>query len=353
MTRHQDSTAITRVACAILFIVFTYVYLRFYQADVLAMAQHILSDGVTSYQRDVGAVLLTLILSLLAWGVYALTKLKDYTHALVYFPSFLLLAFITSPNEPMNHEVSYGPWAWILPLSLGVYILLVIFAKKYGELFKVGKEDVFHSPVVWINLGQILLMFVMVMLICNHQDVFHYRMRMESLMIKGDYRSALRVGRRSLDTDSSLTMLRIACLEKTDKLGERLFTYPLEGRSAAMQANGTSVRTVMWKDNRKRHTIDYMLTKFLLDKDIDGFAKRIRKCYQLDSAYVPKHFREALVLYTHMRGNPSVVYHDNVMDADFQDYQALAKSFADSVMRANALRDTYGNTYWYYYQYAK
>lgn len=120
-----------------------------------------------------------------------------------------------------------------------------------------------------------------------------------------------------------------------------------------MQANGTSVRTVMWKDNRKRHTIDYMLTKFLLDKDIDGFAKRIRKCYQLDSAYVPKHFREALVLYTHMRGNPSVVYHDNVMDADFQDYQALAKSFADSVMRANALRDTYGNTYWYYYQYAK
>lgn len=86
MTRHQDSTAITRMACAILFIAFTYVYLRFYQADVLAMAQHILSDGVTSYQRDVGAVLLTLILSLLAWGVYALTKLKDYTHALVYFP---------------------------------------------------------------------------------------------------------------------------------------------------------------------------------------------------------------------------------------------------------------------------
>lgn len=109
---------------------------------------------------------------------------KDYTHALVYFPSFLLLAFITSPNEPMNHEVSYGSWAWILPLSLGVYILLVIFAKKYGELFKVGKEDVFHSPVVWINLGQILLMFMIVMLICNHQDVFHYRMRMESLMIK-------------------------------------------------------------------------------------------------------------------------------------------------------------------------
>lgn len=353
MAQHQDSTAITRVVCAILFIAFTYVYLRFYQADVLAMTQHILSDGVTSYQRDIGAILLSLILSLLAWGVYALTQLKDYTHALIYFPSFLLLAFITSPNEPMNQEISYGPWVWILPLSLGAYTLFVIFTKKYGKLFKVGKEDVFHSSLAWINLGQMLLMFMMVMLVCNHQDVFHYRMRMESLMIKEDYRSALRVGRHSLETDSSLTMLRIACLEKTNKLGERLFTYPLKGGSAAMQANGTSVRTVMWKDNRKRHTSDYMLSKFLLDKNLDGFAKRISKCYQIDSAYIPKHFREALVLYTHMRGNPLVVYHDNVMDADFQDYQALAKSLEDSVVRANALRDTYGNTYWYYYQYAK
>lgn len=352
MTRYQDSAAITRVACAILFIIFTYVYLRFFQADVLAMAQHTLSGGVTSYQRDVGAVLLTLVLSLLAWGVYALTKLRDYAHALVYLPSFLLLAFITSPYEHAGQELSFGVWNWLLPLSLALYVPLVIFVKRHLPPFESGKEDVFRSPLVWINLGQILLMFMMVVLTCNHRDVFHYRLRMETLMTRGDYQAALRVGRYSLATDSSLTMLRVACLERTHELGERLFTYPLEGGSAAMRANGTSVRTLMWKDNMRRHSGDYVLTKYLLDKDIDGFAKRVGKYYQVDSGYVPRHFREALVLYTHMRGNPLVVYHDNVMDADFQDYQSLADSISDPVIRANALRDTYGNTYWYYYQYA-
>ena len=43
--------------------------------------------------------------------------------------------------------------------------------------------------------------------------------------------------------------------------------------------------------------------------------------------------------------------HDDVMEADFQDYQALEHKFADAMQTQAALRDTYGNTYWYYYQY--
>lgn len=353
MIRLQDSTAITKMACAILFIVFTYVYLRFFQADVLAMAQHTLSGGVTSYQGEVGAVLLTVVLSLLALGVYALTKLEGYTHALVYFPSLLLLAMITSPDERLTKGFSMGIWAWLLPLLLALFAVLVVVSRKLLSSLEVEKGDALHSSLLWINLGQVLLMLLFVTLACNHHDVFHYRMRMESLMLKGDYAAALQVGKRSLATDSSLTMLRIACMEKTNTLGEKLFTYPLVGRGEAMSANGKSVRTLMWKDRGRRHTADYALAKCLLNKDLDGFAKRVGKYYRTDSAYVPTHFREALVLYTHTRGNPLLVYHDNVMDADFQDYQALANSHADPVVRANALRDTYGNTYWYYYQYAQ
>ena len=44
-------------------------------------------------------------------------------------------------------------------------------------------------------------------------------------------------------------------------------------------------------------------------------------------------------------------YHDNVLDADFEDMQKLEKSIADARERQTALRDTYGNTYWYYYMY--
>ena len=41
------------------------------------------------------------------------------------------------------------------------------------------------------------------------------------------------------------------------------------------------------------------------------------------------------------------------MGADFQDYQTLERKFSNPMERNAALRDTYGNTYWYYYQYGK
>ena len=39
MKNKRSSTAKMQIACAIIFITFTYVYLAFYQADVLAVAQ--------------------------------------------------------------------------------------------------------------------------------------------------------------------------------------------------------------------------------------------------------------------------------------------------------------------------
>ena len=50
----------TQIACIVAFCVFSFVYLYFYQQDVLAAAQHVLSGGKTHYDRTVGAVLITL-----------------------------------------------------------------------------------------------------------------------------------------------------------------------------------------------------------------------------------------------------------------------------------------------------
>ena len=41
-----------------------------------------------------------------------------------------------------------------------------------------------------------------------------------------------------------------------------------------------------------------------------------------------------------------------ITEADFADYQQLEHSEPNNkVLRQNLLRDTYGNTYWYYYEY--
>ena len=51
-----------QIACAIIFITFTYVYLACYQADVLAVAQHVFSGGLTNYSYTLAPLLITLVL---------------------------------------------------------------------------------------------------------------------------------------------------------------------------------------------------------------------------------------------------------------------------------------------------
>ena len=66
-----------------------------------------------------------------------------------------------------------------------------------------------------------------------------------------------------------------------------------------------------------------------------------------------QHYREALVLYTHRRANPLVVYKNQVMDTDFDDFQKLEDSISESSARRLALFEQYFGTYWYYYEYDK
>ena len=99
---------------------------------------------------------------------------------------------------------------------------------------------------------------------------------------------------------------------------------------------------------RRKAACDYLLTACLLDKNLNQFALIVRKLYA-DIRSLPKHYREALILYTHLRSNPVIIYKDDVLDADFKDFQELDKKFSDKNMQRNAVQQVYGNTYWYYY----
>ncbi len=365
MEKRRNSTSKMRLACAIIFILFTYLYLSCYQEDVLAVAQHELSGGLTSYNYTLSPILLTFVLFLLQLGVYAITHVKKSFHALTYFPSLLVLAVITDIPANVDTYRSLGAWAWIVPL------LLLAFAGGMWVIRQIEPyEPEMHSASwlskwTWLNLGQMVIMMLMVVLVAQGFSVFHSRMKVERLMSERKYAEALRVGKNMLETDSSLTMLRIACLHHTGQMGERLFTYPLVGGSKAMLPDSVTVKSLMWNvpkwmrplpRNCKyyyRKPVDYQLCALLLDKDIDRFVLQVQKSYDVTSFSLPRHYKEALMLYTHRRSAPKVVYHNSVMEADFQDYQALERKYSNVEERQTALRDMYGNTYWYYYQYGQ
>ena len=368
MENKRNSTAKMRFACAIIFVIFTYVYVAFYQEDVLAVAQHVLSNGLTDYSYTFAPLLVTLVCFLLQVGVFALTGIKRRFHGLTYFPSFLLLALITDvpTNVDVNH--SLGAWWFVLPLCLLVWGAGIWTVRQLEPIETEPHSFGFFSRYTWVNLMQMVVMMVIVLFVASNDRLFHERMRMESLMKKKQFDKALLVGENSQETDSSLTMLRIACLNETGELGSRLFTYPLVGGSKAMKPDSVTVKALMWKAPLwmvgpskwmvKHHLkykipVDYELCALLLDKQLDKFVAEVRKHYDIRSPKLPIHYKEALVLYTHRRAHPAIVYHENVMDTDFQDYQQLEHKFTNPMEKQTALHDTYGNTYWYYYDYGQ
>lgn len=364
----KNGAVMPRMTCAVLFLIFTFLYLYDYQADILAVTQHVLSHGQTNYNRLVGALLITVVLWMVQVGVYVGTRLKGYTHALTYFPSLLLLGILTDITPNIGRESYIGHWWWLFPLLMVMYAGAVWLCKQFESLRdQTGGGNVLRH--VWINLFTLTAFCLMTCAIGCNDYLLHYRMRMENEMRAARYDEALQVGVKETKTDSSLTLLRVWALSYKRQMGERLF-------EASMLPNGRSVRLLILPETTlyrhlgayvkgcespmdylvKLHAIgratpaahDWLLCAYLLEGNMDAFANALPRYYDLKKP-LPKHYREALTLYTHTRKHPSIVYKDPVLEADYEDYQALCRKTADAQCRYSVLRDSYGGTFWFYY----
>ena len=324
-----------------------------------------------------------------------------------------------------------------------------------GELSK-SEEAIRPATVSYMLFAVLMLLTVF---IGNSDKIFHCRLKIERELLANRPLDALQEGKKMAEADSSLTSLRIFALSKAGLLGEKLFEYPIVGKSDVLFPNQRAVRWIILPDslllqhlfglnpsdltekqeeteinqpvdnsneeltegsrsiagqnkqltdgnrsfatknkqlqngprtvNKEKQTLpegsrlfdkenqrridfnrsiteknelfsdfalrtrrkaacDYLLTACLLDKNLNQFALIVRQLYA-DIRSLPKHYREALILYTHLRSNPVIIYKDDVLDADFKDFQELDKKFSDKNMQRNAVQQVYGNTYWYYY----
>lgn len=365
-----------RLVCAIFFILFSLLYLDKYQSDILAVSQHVLSHGATHYNNVVGTILITLTLWLIQVAIYAGTRLNHRAHALTYLPSMLLLAVLTDVSPNLTPDNYLGLWAWLFPLLMVVYACAVWFFKQLEPMEPAPLSSGLFSRLTWVNLLQLTVMSLVVCSIGCSDAVFHSRMRMESEMMKGNYRMAADEGKTVANADSSLSMLRIVALTKDHALCERLFEYPLVGGSDAMLPNGKSVKLMMLPEDSVYATFgvvfkekmrpltylkhvnkskyankdsrDWLLCAYLLDCDLDQFAAALPRYYKVNKP-LPKAFREALVLYNHLRKRPLIIYKEPTMDADYEDFKKVYYQTSNATARLSNVKDNYGSTYWFYY----
>lgn len=354
-----------RLLCAVLFCLFAFSYLFWGQADMLRVAQHTLSEGNTSYNPFVGAVLIMVVLQALQVGVCWLTRLTRYAHAITYLPSMLVLAIITDITPTAQH--THPTYIYIIGIVLALLFWLALVYVARSVILPRGEKTA-TLRMAWVNILTMALFATATATIADTDDTMHYKASLESLMADGRYAEALRVGEQSARADVHLTRLRAFCLAHEGLLGERLFHYPVAGRGIDLLpdslcpillpidtiyralgaypgphiARERFLDALLHSGKAKPMVCDYILCGLLIDRDLDGFVRRLPELYNINDS-LPRHYREALTLYTHTRSHPAVVYHSEPLDTDYSDMQTLeAKEGREAVYRQ------YKETYWWY-----
>lgn len=380
LTNLKDNSLV-RWTCAIVFMLFSFLWLYGFEADVLAAFQHVFSEGRTEYHPLLGALLITLALQALQLLVHALLRLTNRGHALTYFPSMLALALISAISTDIAESYDWGFWWILVPLVLAGWVFVCLVVRYIQNVEPDKQLMVFLSRPMWINMLVLSVMMVMVAALSNTNAVFHYRMKAEACLLRGDYEGALDAGWESLESDADLQMIRMYAMARRGELGQRLFHYPIVGGSSMILPTSGVTRFVRYPTDSLYRSFgarparqmlpttylkalpatsmskDYQLCGLLIDRKLDDFVSLLLSSSSsgdsLDTARLPLHYREALTLYNHLRRHPVLIYRNPVMEEDFRNLQELERKYPDATERQGKVEDLYGLTYYYYYKYAK
>lgn len=371
---------IVRPLCAGLFMLFAFCFLLCEQGEVLARAQFMFSHGVTSYSLWWGAFIIPVVLQLLQWVVAKIIHLPVRFHALSYFPSVLCLTVLSSLNEEVMHDFSFGTWQWAAPLLLVLYLLLVYMIYKLTVAFS-NEKSLALSDVLWPNAFIILAQIIFCGSYSNTKDVYHYELKTERLILEHQYDKALKVADREYSSSQRLTQLRMYALSCRGQLPERLFDYPqyYGGRGLLdINNNDTTLRLtnhviychlgsapnlgtisslgrflsiVNSNDTlRRQRTMDYELCHALLERDTATFRQLLPRYYS-PGAILPKAYAEA-VTYLQMQDSLSLSGYTVNEEIPNQYWQYLSRKqeLADATERINRTRREYGHTFWWYFE---
>ena len=116
------------------------------------------------------------------------------------------------------------------------------------------------------------------------------------------------------------------------------------------QTTKNYLKAIVKSGQATKAAIEYQLCGMLIDKDLDGFVNLLMKTHKIDDT-LPLHYREALILYTHRRSSPKVVYRNTVMDTDYDDMQRLEAETKSPGERRIQIYKQFSGTYWEYFDY--
>lgn len=373
---------VVATVCATLFAVFAFLFVAVYQAPLLEAFYNEVATGKLDYNPWLVGGVVSLLLTVLALWLNRFAKLRREWTALAYLPSALILAFITDIDRKIytGGDFSFF-WIFIFIGGIALYAFVAFILRRI--LFeKIKDATMVTNRVLWRNVMLMVVLMCLVGALSNSEENFKRETLVMSYYNRGETAKALQVGMTSHDASRELTAMRAYILAGEDKLGEHFFEYPqyytsdglfpFQERTSPLVPDsvfsllGASpldgelsvdfLSRIAHSDSSTAAAKNYYLTSLLLEKRLMEFKDEVLLMYGAGSVdSLPKHYREALMLYVDIVDTTEVVpyeVNDAAMRATLEALRAEEAKHDDAFIRSNFIRRYFGRTYWWYFLYS-
>lgn len=391
------------IACCLVFVFFSYVYLTYFQSDVLTMTQHVMSGGRTTYRVILFSSIITLLLAILPFALTKYLKFPIRFLAVAWFPSFLILGWLTDVGLSEVNPESHG--IGILPFVIAI----ILFGLASYMLPKFAENTIHKSSLVsslWPNLLVFVVCMAFTTYVGNTNRTIHFELRLERLISQEKYDEVIELTSKEDYPSRCVMSIRAYALSKQNRLADNLFFYPNRvGGETLLPPPTDSLRPAnipaVLKDYLGGYPIhdmsathffqylaadtvynecvkDYLLCAFLLDKNLDNFVdslivyygpkdepqsetdkskknvkKKTKEVDPVKFSNLPRHYAEALLLYSRLHENPKALLEDDETLENFEGFQSTYKKESDPKLREQLCRTYYNETYWVFYHFTK
>ncbi len=364
------------------------------QGDAIAYGLSLLFGSYVAPHRWLFALALTALVAALAAGCKRASKGK--VHPAVGW-TLLTFVSVTLVNLPfvgaLHHAVFFAVGA------LGVAAVWYC-AKRFPQQCRLTTGKTLGTRAIRTLLVLIALALY-AELGCGVTDVQHYELQTAQALRSSHPDRAYQVGEKAYATSPRLFALRCYLLATSGKhrMGSLLFEQivPAEGGAANLlfptdrtqqlllpadtlyallgakplsgerpldyfgrcaelaYGKGQKGKLSHKERRRQRAAYDYCLAAHLLERDLPGFARAALRYYpaEVRKGRLPRYFAQAFILYKRTASTPLFPYRDNNTEANYQDYADMGDTIQNRRIRPNLLRRSYGETYWWWYNYGK
>lgn len=344
--------------CRILFTIFAFAYIYFFQGELLGAAHEFLSQGRTAgYNCLITSIVFTSLALLLELGVEKYLNFGGFVYACNYIPSAFLLGFVTRFDGTSLLGDSIAPVIWSLILSISVMFLCKVI--QTGIMTE--RRD--NMIPVASNLFIISCIMVSVPALGNTDENWHRALKIEHEINTGHPEKALMIGVDESESDRNIDMLRVKAMLMLDPdtlavgdiLANRLFHYSVSDRiSLAKELRRIEQSDSVNQSNR------LTLVSHLLNKNLDSFVTEI-DVYSWQESIMPDYFIQAMVMADSLgMAMPDMSYvraqagYEEAVNEYSRFAQALRQVEEEPVkIRANSLFLDFHETYYWFYRFAR